>query len=121
MEHPKVEVDALGVDALFDDNGELRVGFNGITAEDMEILKTLNTSAYWKYYKELLIKAKDAYFNSTLAMSDPNLVMKNIGMVAGINFAINQLGVIVGSHANLVKRKQVEAEAKNKTVPFKRG
>lgn len=109
MKPLNVEVGHVGVDALFDDKGELRVGYKNMGREDMEILKTLQSSPYWKYYRELLIKAKEAYFNSTLAMKDPHEMMKNVGMVAGINFAINQIAVIVSHHEAVEKRKQAEA------------
>lgn len=122
MKQPNSDVGHVGIDALYDDNGDLRVGYKNLTAEDMEVLQTLNQSPYWKFYRDLLIKAKEAYFNSTLAMKDPNEMVKNVGFVAGVNFAINQLPVIVGHHQMVVRKKQAEAVKKEKArTDFKRG
>lgn len=81
-----------------------------LTAEDYEMLRTLNGSQYWKHYRGILLKAKEAYFNSVLPMKDPNEMMKHIGIVAGINFAINQLPILVAEHDAKVRKKVADKE-----------
>jgi hypothetical protein len=90
-----------------------------LTQEEMEMLKTLEASPYWKFYQRLLMKSKDAYFNSILPMTDPNQVLKHVGIVAGINFAINSLQVLCMEND---KQRQLLVEKSTKVdVPFKRG
>jgi hypothetical protein len=85
----------------------------------MEMLKTLEASPYWKFYRQLLLKSKDAYFNSVLPMTDPNQVLKQVGIVAGINFAINSIQVLCMEND---KQSQKAIEKNTKVdVPFKRG
>lgn len=83
-----------------------------LTAEEYEQLRALNQSPFWKFYRELLIKIKDAQFLSILPEDNPNKVLKGMGMVAGINLAINQLPMLVSQHDASIKRKQ------EKTVPL---
>lgn len=69
-------------------------GFVGkLSVEQFEQLRGLRNSDSWKLYRQILIQMKDAHFHSALAESDPNKVMKTIGLVAGLNLAVNQLVV----------------------------
>lgn len=97
-----------------DAEGRLRVGFK-LRKEDYEVLKSLQGSPQWALYRGLLIKAKDEFFNNTLAVDDPHKVMKQMGMVAGINFAINTLRVLVHDYDK--KLKKVVAEEKKTGKP----
>lgn len=106
------------VSAVKDANGELRVSLK-LQAEDYEFLKSLNNSPYWKFYRKLLLQSKDAYFNSILGMKDTNEMIKAVGIVAGINLAVNQLPVLCLEY-DRAQQKALEKENK-KEVPFKRG
>ena len=94
-----------------DTNGNL-VTITQLGPEQYEMLKMLHESAAWKLYRTLLIQAKEGYFHSALPMKDPNEVMKTIGMVAGINLAVNQLGVLMAQFEQQ-KAKSVDRETKN--------
>jgi hypothetical protein len=112
-------VDAYGV---LKDTGEFRVAYN-ITPEAIESLKTLSTSPHWKVYRDILISAKTEYFNSILPKTETNDIVKNIGIVTGINFAINQLPVLLAENLRQAKKKveELEKREKAKNNEFKRG
>ena len=79
---------------------------NELTQEDIETLRALHTSSLWKKYREVLIRAKDAYFLSLLPEMDTNKTFQGKGMVAGINYCINQLPVVLAGDA--IKKKRQE-------------
>ena len=110
-------VDSYGV---LQDNGEFRIGFN-LTPESIESLKTLYNSPHWKLYREVLISAKTEYFNSILPKTETNDIVKNIGIVTGINLAINQLGVLVAEHNRREQKARELADKGNKDTDFIRG
>lgn len=85
--------------------------------EQHEILKMLDSSPAWKLYRLMLIQAKEAKLRSILGSNDPNQVMKTIGEVAGLNFTINQLGILVAQHNKKVK--SVDSETTN--YPYAEG
>lgn len=60
----------------------------------------------------MLIKAKEAYVNSILPMKDPNDMLKHVGIVAGINFAINQLPLLVAQYDAKILKQLAEKELK---------
>ena len=91
--------------AAFDSKGDLRVSFV-LSKEDHETLAALAQSPYWALYRKVLINAKDAFFNSVLAIKDPNDMMKHVGIVAGINFAINQLTVINDEYKRKIEKEK---------------
>lgn len=98
--------------ALKNEHGEIVVTFPKINQEGHEMLKALRESPYWKYYRQMLIQAKEAQSLALLPLDDPNKMMKQVGYIAGMNYCINQLGVLVDHHETQVKRKLAEEERK---------
>lgn len=86
------------------ENGDI-VTVAQLSDEQMEILKVLFESQGWKLYRQLLIQAKNGYFDAALPMKDPNEILKTMGTVAGINLAVNQLGLLMASY----KQRQAKA------------
>jgi hypothetical protein len=78
---------------------------NELSAEDIETLRALHTSSLWKKYREVLIRAKDAHFLAMLPEMDTNKTFQAKGMVAGINYCVNQLPVILAGDALKKKRE----------------
>lgn len=70
---------------------------------EFELLRILKDQDSWKIYRKILLKYKEYYLYEALKSNDPNFVMKNIGIVAGVNFAINQLVILVDQHNKLAK------------------
>lgn len=107
---------------LLDAAGNLRIGYKGMTAEDMEALKALNASPHWAVYRKILQSAMAEYMRASTQVVDVNGVVKMLhsaGMAAGMNFAINQLQVLCADYDAKAK-KTLEKTTKEK-VPFKRG
>lgn len=103
----------IETETAIDAEGRLRVGFK-LRMEDYEVLKSLQNSPQWALYRSLLIKSKDEFFNNTLAVDDPHKVMKQMGMVAGINYAINSLRVLVHDYDKKQKKAVAQEEKKGK-------
>lgn len=102
------------------EDGELRLEpTRALKPEELETLKALYNGPHWAFYKRILLKSKDAYFNSILPMNNPNEVLKQVGIVAGINFAINLLQVLCLDYERRVQ-KELEKDTKE-SKPFKRG
>lgn len=101
---------------------ELNIKIDGVAAgfrltpEQQEALKMLYANPDWKVYKSLLAQSRVGYFNSLLPMTDPNNLLKTTGIVAGINFAENQLGILVGE-IERKEAKRVAEESKNQPQP----
>lgn len=74
-----------------------------LSLEDVESLKALHTSPHYAVYKRILINAKEAYFNSTMPMTDPNEILKQIGIVTGINYCLNQLPAMIMMYEQKIK------------------
>lgn len=100
------------------DTGEMRVGFR-LTPEQQASLELLHDSPHWAVYREVLLAAKTEFFNGVLPIDDPHKVMKQVGMVTGVNFAINQLPVLVAEMRR--QRQKAVDEAEKVKAPFKRG
>lgn len=83
-----------------------------LNPEDLEHLRTLRDLPQWKVYRKVLMAAKDGYFQACLPMTETNQVMKTMGMVTGLNFAINQLPVLVDTHDAQLKKQQAQEESK---------
>ena len=78
---------------------------NHLTAEDIETLKALHSSSLWLKYRDILMRSKEAYLLSLLPEMDTNKTFQTKGIIAGINFCINQLPVIVAGDALRKKRE----------------
>lgn len=83
-----------------------------LAPEQLELLRVLNDSSTWKLYRQVLLTLKEAYVQSLLPSTDPNHCMKTLGLVAGLNLAINQLGASLAMHDQKLARS-VERETKN--------
>lgn len=81
------------------------------TREQIELLRMLNESGAWILYRRILNQQLQALLFSTLAEDNPTKMAKSVGQVAGMNFAINQLGSILDVQNK--KAKHVENETKN--------
>ncbi len=68
---------------------------NTLTQEEIEMLRALHGSSLWQSYRRVLIRAKEAMFLSMLPEMDTNKTFQTKGIVAGINFCINQLPVVL--------------------------
>lgn len=81
-----------------------------LTEEHYQILKALHSSPHWRFYRDILIKIKEAKHLALYPEDNPYKVMKGIGEVAGINFVINELDMLVAQHAVVEKQKALEVE-----------
>ena len=117
---PKNET--FSAQSAFDAAGSLRIGYKGLTKEDMESLVALQGSPHWAVYRRLLTGAMSEHYRASSMVTDVDGVVKmisNAGLAAGINFAINQLQVLCADyHAKL--KKGLEKPVEN-SKPFKRG
>lgn len=100
----------MKADFNLDDNGDLRCHFQP-TPEQLRALADLHEMPQWKIYREVLISAKNAHLNTVMPMTNSNQIMKQIGLATGINFAINQLPVIVAQE-KLKREKAIAAAEK---------
>jgi hypothetical protein len=87
----------IEVESALLDSGEVRLGFK-LTPDHQASLEALHNSPHWKVYREILLSAKTEFFNSVLPLKDPTEITKQVGIVCGLNFAINQLPVLVAGH-----------------------
>jgi len=92
----------------FDERGDFRLNYTKLDPELIATLAALSDSYQWKAYRDLLINAKNHFFDSTLAIDDTNKLLKHIGIVAGINFAINQLPILVQQHRKALEKEQAK-------------
>lgn len=108
----------IDIETARNKTGELRVAYK-LTPEDFENLKALQESPHWKVYRALLIRTKDAHFDALLSLVDTNPIVKQMGMIAGLNLAINTLPVLCAEY-NKAHQKKLEKDS-SASVPFKRG
>lgn len=94
-----------------DQNGNPVPMIKKISPEQYELLKMLNDSGSWHLYRQILNQAMNGLFYAALAEDSPHKMAKLAGQVAGMNFAINQLGVLLEQQKQQAKR--VENETKN--------
>ena len=86
-----------------------------LSQEDKEHLKVLFYSAGWRIYRKMLIVMKEGHQLHMYPMKDPNEVLKELGIVVGLNSSINQLGVFM---AQIKKHdERVAQESKNGLEP----
>lgn len=78
--------------------------------DEMELLKSLPNTPAWQIYRKILKNLKDGYFHQTLAMNDTNEVMKNIGMVSGINYSINYIDALIKAHDDHMEKLKIREE-----------
>lgn len=91
--------------------GEIRFAMK-LGSREYEILAGLNHSDPWKLYREILMRQKNALFDSCLAEDNPNRVLKLMGQVAGLNLAINQL-VLLNDEYKKKQARSVDGMPKN--------
>ena len=92
---------------VINENGVEQVDFQFMSAvekaEMVEALKVLRQDGNYTAYRSLLRSAKEAYLNSCLGMTDPYMIVKNVGIAAGINFTLNQIDAILSTQAKKLK------------------
>lgn len=94
--------------------GEVTPHFN-LSPADKEILIQLYNSRGWKLYAKMISIYGTGTLNSLLALEDPVKIQKSLGLVAGVNFSINQLGIQVArfkKQAETPEEKRVRSESK---------
>jgi hypothetical protein len=99
------------VNMQYNDDGQFKMIVN-LKQEHYELLKLLFESDAWKLYRKLLIQAKEGYFHLALSLDDPNKVLKNMGTAAGVNFAVNQLDLLMFQYKKQ-QAKLVDGEPTN--------
>lgn len=99
----------MEIESGLDDFGQIRVGAK-LTEEDYGTLLALSQSPHWKFYRQLLIKSKEEFMLAVLKCEDPHSVMKQVGFVAGLNFAINQIAVICTNHKKVIEKSSKRGE-----------
>lgn len=90
-----------------------------LSPEDREALRALNQSPYWKRYRQLLIATKEAHMLALIAMRDPNDMIKEAGLIAGLNLSINMLPVLC-LESDKAEKKAIETGPRN-DLGFKPG
>jgi len=85
-----------------------------LTPEQVEHLRVMYHSAGWKIYRQMLITMKDGHQLHMLPKSDPNEILKELGIVVGLNSSINQLGVLM---AQLKKQQDEHVARESKNLP----
>jgi hypothetical protein len=92
------------------------------TPEDKELFFQLQNSRSWKLYSKMLTVYAQGVLNSLLALEDPVKIQKNLGIVAGVYFSINQLGIQVKQFKDQSEKaelKRVAAESTKQPRPFR--
>lgn len=92
-----------------DQNGNV-AGLYTPTPDEMALLKTLLDNPAWAIYRKILLQVKEGYFHSTLGMIETNKIVKNIGIVTGINYAVNQLDAMLIMEERRLKKEQEQAK-----------
>lgn len=110
----------IEIQSVMAESGEVRVGFVP-TKEQVELLRTLTLAGNWKLYRTMLISAKNEMFNGILPLTESEKIIKQVGFVAGLNFAINQVAVIVSESDRKINERKKIALDKEKVKDFKRG
>lgn len=84
-----------------------------LTPEEKEMLKELFESRGWKVYWKYLIAQKNAKVLEAVQIFETNKHFHFTGIVAGLNLAINQLGILVAMFNK--PARHVAAESKKQT------
>lgn len=93
----------IEIEVVRDQHGIPVPSVKNISPEIREKLKLLHSSESWHVYRKILNQGITGLFFAALAENDPIKMSKVLGQVAGMNFAINQLDVIL----NPVKKKPI--------------
>jgi hypothetical protein len=67
----------------------------GLDDEAKQHLLILHANYSWRLYRQFLIDQKVSVLEQAMGLKDPNEVMKQMGIAAGLNLAVNQLDVLV--------------------------
>lgn len=101
-------------------NIELQTGgltqVQSLSFEDLEDLRILAHSSGWRVYRRLLSSVRSGYQTALLPIEDGSKLLKQTGIIAGINFAESQLGVLVKTFEDKLA-KRVAEESKNQPQP----
>lgn len=116
-----MEQEQVDTSAAFDATGSLRVGFT-LSKEEIEALRTLASSPFWKLYAKILMAAREEHLTASTMVTSVDHAVKMIhlsGMAAGIKFCVNQLQILCADHDARAK-KELE-KSKPSVQPFRRG
>jgi len=83
-----------------------------VRQEELELLEQMFSSSAWKIYKEILQSVRDGHLFESMSIREPYALKEKVSIAAGINLAVNQLGVLVQTKQKL-NAKSVEGETKN--------
>ena len=76
-----------------------------IREEEFEILDQLYNSIGWKTYRDILMNIKDGHLHESMGICEPYRLKQQVSIAAGINLAINQLGVLIAQKQKLDAKK----------------
>lgn len=76
----------------------------GVSDSDKEDLLMFETSAPWKTYRKYLMGQKTARLAFLMQLDDPSKMAKELGIIVGLNLAINQIAVITMEIRKQVKK-----------------
>ncbi len=116
-----MEQEQVDTRSTFDSTGSLRVGFR-LSKEEIEALRTLANSPFWKLYAKILMSAREEHLTASTMVTSVDHAVKMIhlsGMAAGIKFCVNQLQVLCADHD--AKAKIELEKSKQPVQPFRRG
>lgn len=82
-----------------------------LSIQDLEELKMLQFHPGWHIYKKTLMNRVKAASVTCISSFDPNQILKLTGEIAGLNLALNQLGLLVSQYEKQ-QVKRVDAESK---------
>lgn len=108
----------IEIEIIRDHHGIPVPQINKISPEMKEKLKVLDMSESWHLYRKILNQGLTGLFFAALSENDPIKMSKIMGQVAGMNFAINQLGSILNPNNKAksvdgVPLNHSQAEGKN--------
>ena len=104
------------------DNSNHATHAEALSPDQYESLAVLQSSPHWKVYREILHQAKQSYLDSILAMREPIDITKHLGIAAGINFALNQLPLLVAGYTQAAaKRLETLEQGSDTHTNIKRG
>ena len=84
------------INAGKDKQGQQAFGFK-LEEEHHELLRMLEVNQGWRLYRELLIGIKQSYLEMAMPSRDALEIKEMVSIAAGVNLAINQLGVLIAS------------------------
>ncbi len=101
-------------------NDEIPTMFDGknfqssIPDEDRENLLLLEGSPLWKTYRKYLMGMKSAHIRFMMEQTDPTVISKQLGIIVGLNLAINQVAFTNAALRLAIKKRDEEKKSRGK-------